>query len=199
MGWLIIAVLVAIAWTTLWRFGKLERQALELSGAALLIAVAGYAWQGRPDYAGVERAAVDKSEDAETVPTNASFKDAQDALAQADALMQAGKARAATAILGAAAKRFPKDADLRVMQGNALMIAGGEQANPASQFAFEEAARISPDHPGPPFFLGFGLARAGKFEEAGQIWRGLLERLPADSELRGDLTKRLTEINQQPK
>jgi cytochrome c-type biogenesis protein CcmH len=198
MGWFVMIALGAASWLALWRFGKLERQALELAGAALLIAGAGYAWQGRPDYAGISVSAEDKSADVESSASVATFKDASDAIQQGDALMQAGKMRAAVALLGDAVKRFPKDADLRVMQGNALMVAGGGQANPASQFAFEAAAGIAPDHPGPPFFLGYGLVRAGKLEEAGQVWRGLLERIPPDSPLREELNSRLGEINQLP-
>jgi cytochrome c-type biogenesis protein CcmH len=68
--------------------------------------------------------------------------------------------------------------------------------NPAAQYAFERAAQIAPNHPGPPFFLGFALMRAGKMDEAGEVWRALLARAPKDAPWRADLVARLTEINQ---
>ena len=70
--------------------------------------------------------------------------------------------------------------------------------SPAAQFAFEKAAEISPNHPGPPFFLGLGLAQAGKMDEAGEVWRGLLARAPNDAPWKADLEARLTQIGQMP-
>lgn len=52
MGWLSLAALSAATLLTLWKTGKLSRAALELTAAALSIAIAGYAWQGSPDMAG---------------------------------------------------------------------------------------------------------------------------------------------------
>ncbi len=70
--------------------------------------------------------------------------------------------------------------------------------SPAAQFAFERAAAISPNHPGPPFFLGLGLAQSGKLDEAGAVWRALLARAPANAPWRADLEARLGQINQLP-
>jgi len=52
MGWLILAALCATTLVMLWRSGRLSRAALELTAAALSLAIAGYAWQGSPDMAG---------------------------------------------------------------------------------------------------------------------------------------------------
>ena len=53
MGWLIfLGILVVLFGGLLW-LGKLPRGAWEITGAALLIGVAGYAWQGHPGMAGV--------------------------------------------------------------------------------------------------------------------------------------------------
>ena len=52
MGWLIIAVLTVLVFAGLWYFLRRETATLQFLGAALLIALAGYAWQGRPGMAG---------------------------------------------------------------------------------------------------------------------------------------------------
>ena len=52
MGWLFAIGLAALAWTLLWRSGRVPRAALEIVAAALLLALAGYAWQGNPGMAG---------------------------------------------------------------------------------------------------------------------------------------------------
>lgn len=46
MGWLLFLVYASATCLALWQFGKLERNALELTGASLCLALAGYAWQG---------------------------------------------------------------------------------------------------------------------------------------------------------
>jgi cytochrome c-type biogenesis protein CcmH len=94
--------------------------------------------------------------------------------------------------------KSPNNPDLWVGLGNALLVHGGGQISPAAQFAFEKAATLSPNHPGPPFFLGLGLAQAGKMDEAGQIWRGLLARAPEGAPWKADIETRLAEIGQMP-
>lgn len=52
MGWVIAVPLALIAWLGLAASGRCSRLALELAAAAVLLALAGYAWQGSPDMAG---------------------------------------------------------------------------------------------------------------------------------------------------
>jgi cytochrome c-type biogenesis protein CcmH len=59
MGWLFPLGFAALTFAGLWLSGRCSRLALEVAAAALLIGVAGYAWQGSPDMPGnpVARAA----------------------------------------------------------------------------------------------------------------------------------------------
>jgi hypothetical protein len=52
MGWFIAGGLGAMIFVALWRSGRCSQLALELAAAAILIGLAGYSWQGRPDLAG---------------------------------------------------------------------------------------------------------------------------------------------------
>ena len=52
MGWLFAIGFAALAFIALWRSGRCPRVALELAGAALLLAIAGYGWQGSPGMPG---------------------------------------------------------------------------------------------------------------------------------------------------
>jgi len=52
MGWVFAAILAAAAFAALYFSRRCSRQALELAGAAILVALAGYGWQGSPDQAG---------------------------------------------------------------------------------------------------------------------------------------------------
>ena len=57
MGWLFIVLLALVILVAVWRLGRLDRNGLQFTAAALLLALAGYAWQGRPDLAGEPRRA----------------------------------------------------------------------------------------------------------------------------------------------
>lgn len=48
MGWLFAFLFAALCFAGLWKFGRMPRVALELALAALLVGLAGYAWQGSP-------------------------------------------------------------------------------------------------------------------------------------------------------
>lgn len=52
MGWLFAVLLAGFTFAGLWASKRLNRVAFELCAAAILIALAGYAWQGSPDLAG---------------------------------------------------------------------------------------------------------------------------------------------------
>jgi cytochrome c-type biogenesis protein CcmH len=119
-------------------------------------------------------------------------------LSYADAYIKSGHSALAVAAVGSGLRKSPNSPDLWVGLGNALVVHSDGQMSPAAQFAFEKAATLSPNHPGPPFFLGLGLAQAGKVDEAGEVWRGLLARAPDDVPWKADLIARLTEIGQMP-
>ena len=202
MTWLVIALVLILIAAGLWRFAKVPRVMLEMTGAALLLGVAGYAWQGRPAQPGNPVAAADAKPLPELASaglrkTNPSkFGSDGEILAYADSYIKSGHSLAAVYAVRAGIIQSPNNPDLWVGLGNALVAHGNGQMSPAAQFAFEKAAAISPNHPGPPFFLGFGLAQSGKLDEAGEVWRALLARAPDGAPWKADLEARLAEIGQ---
>ncbi len=48
MGWIFAFLFAAMCFAGLWKIGRMPRMALELALAALLVGLAGYAWQGSP-------------------------------------------------------------------------------------------------------------------------------------------------------
>ena len=198
----LIAVLLITVGVGLWRFAKMPRVALERTGAALLLGIAGYAWQGNPMQPGnpVESAASkpppEEISAALRKATASKFGAEGEILSYADAYIKSGHSQAAVSAVRAGLLKSPNNPDLWVGLGNALVVHSDGQMSPASQFAFEKAATLSPNHPGPPFFLGLGLAQAGKMDDAGQVWRGLLSRAPDGAPWKADLEARLAEIGQ---
>ena len=52
MGWVLMAALAVLLGVAMWRFGGIRGASLQLLAAAMLLAMAGYAWQGRPALGG---------------------------------------------------------------------------------------------------------------------------------------------------
>ena len=202
MGWIILFLLVLICLAALIWLGKLSRNTYELTAAALLLGVAGYAWHGNPGMAGVS--VVPKEEansfDDDTISARNEmgerFGSAQEWLIFSDSLNRSGKHGAAANYLRNGVKEHPDDPDLWVGLGNALVVHANGVITPAAQFAFQKAADLSPEHPGPPFFLGLAYAQSGKIDQARAIWTELLARSSADAPWRADLESRLATMEQ---
>ncbi|GAB5488195.1 MAG: hypothetical protein Pars2KO_17650 [Parasphingorhabdus sp.] len=201
MGWVILFFMVGAVFGILLWLGKLPRTAYELTGAALLIGVAGYAWQGQPGMAGVSVQPAEKpnSFDEDSITSRNEmgerFGTAREWLVFSDSLNRDGKHGAAANYLRNGVKEHPKDPDLWVGLGNALVVHADGVITPAAQFAFQQAANISPEHPGPPFFLGMAYAQSGKLDQARAVWTELLERSDEDAPWRTDLESRLATLN----
>ena len=186
MTWAVILAVAAVVFGVMVAVLKLPRAAWELTGAALLFGLAGYAVQGHPGTPGAPKAAVEdeKTADAELLRQRQAMGDkfgqGQSWLVVSDALSRAGQFRAAADLLGQAVKRNPNDADLWVALGNALTGHSDGTITPAAEFAFRRAAAINPDHPGPPFFMGMALAQSGRLKDARDVWAALLARAPND-------------------
>jgi len=203
MGWVWMLVSAALVLLGLWRFGGLGRQGMELAGAALLVALGGYGLWGSPGQPGSPTEPASAKADAmspEDVKKMESgqFSSEGNVMMLTDALIRAGATKQAAGVFEEALKTNPNSADLWVGYGNVLVIHGGGMINPAATYAFEKAAQISPNHPGPPFFMGLALAQGGKLDEAGEVWRALLARAPKDAEWVPDLKARLEQIGQMP-
>jgi cytochrome c-type biogenesis protein CcmH len=202
MGWLLIVILAAVVLLALWRFGRFDRAALQFVGAGLLLAMAGYAWQGRPGLparpaAAPVRQQLPESEFAESREGMLGrFDSAAQWLTLAESYQRSGDTWGGVAIIRSGLRKSPRDADLWVGLGNALVIHADGMMTPSAELAFRRASEIAPDHPGPKFFYGLALAQGGKFDEAEAIWRGILETAPPEASWRPMVEERLAMIGQ---
>lgn len=200
MGWIALLVLAGLVLIGLWRFGRLPANGLEYVGAALLLGVAGYAWQGTPDLAGSPTPPPAPTANGDSVfaqlrgrMSEKLGRDGQ-VLDTADAFHRNGLDAYAVGIIKGALEKRPKSADLWVGLGNAIVLHNRGVMSPAAQLAFQRAAQIDPKHPGPPFFMGLALAQAGQTAQAAEIWRGMLAQAPSDAPWRSDVETRLAQI-----
>jgi cytochrome c-type biogenesis protein CcmH/NrfG len=125
------------------------------------------------------------------------FDTADQWLTMAEAYMRDGDTRNAADIIRAGLKAHPDNATLWVGYGNALVMHADGLMTPAAQLAFDRAAKLAPDHPGPKFFYGLSLAQGGRLAEAEQVWRNLLATAPPDAQWRAQVEQQLQLLEQE--
>lgn len=195
-GWIVAIALAIFAGGIIIRFSR-TRASWELVAAALLLGLAGYAWQGNPSLAGAPKrpAAADNAFDEKVAALRKEmgerFSESGQWLVLSDALNRQGAHEDAANVLRSGLRQYPEDANLWLGLGNALMVHGNGVMSPAAEFAFRKAIALAPEQPAPAYFFGLALAQSGQPQEAEKIWRRLLERAPEDAEWRADLEKNL--------
>ncbi len=201
MGWVFILTFVVAAFAALRRGGVLPRGGAEITGAALLLGLAGYAWQGQPSRPGASletRAAPKRIEDTAAIAARRAMSDRFGRDAQvvdfSETLDRLGKTRSSVTAVRTALAKSPSNPDLWVALGNALVAHGSGNVSPAAVFAYQRAAQLAPLSPSPPYFLGLARAKAGDFEGAAAVWRPLLILAPKDAPWRADIEARLAAI-----
>ena len=202
MGWLLLLLLALAAFAAIWRFAGLDRAGAQLVAAALLLASAGYAWQGRPGLEGRPG----KPPEAQRIADSAFTQMRQDMLGRfdtadrwltiAEGFQRRGDTRGGAGLIRSALREHPDNSILWIGYGNALVIHAGGLVTPAAQLAFERAAALAPDHPAPRFFHGLSLAQSGRLDEAERIWRELVASAPADAPWRPQVEQQLELLQQ---
>jgi cytochrome c-type biogenesis protein CcmH/NrfG len=180
MGWLVMLVLAASTALGLWRWVRRDTGALQFLAAALLLALAGYAWQGQPGLAGAPKA---RSADDRRPPSDfaqlrkpllGEFNQAGAWLTASEALVQTGGTQSAVNLLRGRLEQTPRSMELWLGLADALIQHSGGMLTPAAEMAFNRAANVATEHPAPRFFYGLALARMGQVEAAEQYWRQVL-------------------------
>jgi cytochrome c-type biogenesis protein CcmH len=200
MAWAWVLLFAAAAIILVWRFAHLPKGGLELVLAATVAGLAGYAWQGSPAQPGtpIQSREVSVPPDPQAIATRQlmtdNYSEAARVASFVDTLDRLGLTREAVIAAKTAIRKDPRNAELWVVLGNALVAHGNQSTSPAAEFAFDRAARIAPDHPAPPFFKGLALAQGGRFDDAEKLWTGLLARAPADAPWRSDVQARLSAL-----
>lgn len=202
MSWIIALVLAAAAFALAAFVLRAPRKSWEAIGAALLIGIAGFALQARPDVPAAPRVAKETMAGDPAALVKARAKVTESGIPPndrwvivADALARNGQFADAAAMLRAAIDENPNNAEAWLAMANAIVAHADGQLTPASLYAYRRAAEAAPEHPGPPYFLGLALAQSGRFDQAREIWVKLLGQTPADAPWRADLLDKLARLD----
>jgi cytochrome c-type biogenesis protein CcmH len=196
---LAILALGLIAWAGTTFGGRVAKSARVPIAVAVMAGLTGYLVMGTPGAAGspVVRAEPEGFGEALEDPRGGMgdrFNEASQWLTMADGLLRNNRTQQAAGLLDRALQRYPRNIDLWVAYGNALVAHAGGVMTPASAAAFDRAADIDPTHPAPPFFAGLALAQGGDVVGARSIWQELLDRSPPNAPWRADLEGRLAQM-----
>jgi len=185
-GWIILAALFAASLGAL-ALLRVRGAILMLAASAMLFGCIGYVVQGHPGLPGSPRAA---SSFRAPLPLTdmrhaffGNFTGEESWLSISEALARTGDTEEAVGVLQNAVGKYPRNAQLWVGLGNALVDHAGV-LTPASEYAYQRAAELAPGHPAPLFFMGLALARSGDGQGALALWKEVLAKAPADAQWR---------------
>lgn len=186
MGWLFLFLLFALSLGCL-RWLGVRGGFLTAAGAALLLGGAGYALQGSPNLPG---APAEGSSGRGVLPLAEArhaffgeFSPEEGWLRMSEALARDGNTEDAVGILQNAVRRYPRDPQLWIGLGNAL-VDHARGLTPPAELAYQRAAEAAPGHPAAPFFYGLALARSGDRQQAVEIWKAVLAKAPPNASWR---------------
>lgn len=201
IGWFIAFGIAAAILATL-LLARLPRVAWEVTAAALLLGLAGYAWQGNPALPGAPRKAVeDKGAgfDEKLVQKRRGLADRYGPAAQwmllSDSFAWRGRTQDAANVLLSGLREHPRDSTLWLGLGNALVAHMDGVLSPGADFAYRRALEIAPDEPGPRYFYGLALAQAGQYAQARAQWAPLAAWAPPGSTVRRELEANIARID----
>ena len=127
-GWIIAFGIAILAMAALCFIGRIPRVTREIVAAALLVGLAGYAWQGHPGLAGAPRQVAAEKEaqfDEKLAERRRSLAErygpAGQWLIMSDSYGRRGLTKEAANILLSGLKQTPEDANLWLGMGNALV------------------------------------------------------------------------------
>lgn len=197
MTGIVIALVLALIATLALKFGaRVAWKDMSAPGAALLLGLTGYAWQGHPGLIGhpvkaLAAAKFDERLAEKRQSIGERLGPASKWLILSDGLARQGSTEDAANILVSGLKATPRDPDLWVGLGNALLAHSAGRLSPASDMAYRQAMALEPEGISPSYFYGLALAQSGQFESAQHIWARLALRLPEKAELRAELVRNL--------
>lgn len=201
-GWIIAAGLAAALLVILVALGRIPRATWEITAAAVLLGLAGYAWQGNPGLAGAPK----KAESGKAGQFDEQLAEQRRGMAErygpagqwlmlSDGLGRQGKTKEAANVLLAGLKQSPNDANLWLGLGNALIAHADGVVSPSADFAYRRAMAIDPEAPAAPYFYGLALARAGQLQSARELWAPLATRAPTGSKIKAELELNIARID----
>ena len=201
IGWAAIIGVAVIAFAAGALLLRGQRGMWTLLAAVLVFGLAGYAWQGRPDYASAPAVSKDdapRSGDG-LVDARRAFFDPANVPSRfvivADAFARKGDFQQASSMLGRVVADNPNDGEAWLALHAALMEHSGGRITEPAEYALNRARETLKDNAGPAFFAGVNALRVNDFPQARELWAQALEDADEDTPGRDYLAQRLAGLD----
>jgi cytochrome c-type biogenesis protein CcmH len=197
VSWPVQLVIAAAFAAGLIAAARPKRAGVQLVVAFMLVALAGYAWQGRPDLPSQQAARAPTGSDRSTPFARerkvwfGRFGGDALVLDAADAFIRNGDPSYAAGIVRGELSRRPESAVLWIGYAEALVAYADGMLTPGARAAYQRAIAYAPDHPGPAYFYALARAQAGELDGAEETWRQLVRRDDAPEEWRALIEQKL--------
>jgi cytochrome c-type biogenesis protein CcmH len=185
MSGLIVAALIAlVAAGGILLMVKTRRQLWPVVAAAVVLGLAGYAWQGQPQLA--EAPAKPMPSERQAADALLSMRSSMDAsygvgkqwLILSDSYARDGNYKMAAALINAGLKKYPRDGDMWAGLGVVMLLAGDGKMSPPAEMAFANAKKFNPLNRAPDYFTGLVQLFEGRPMDTVKIWQGLIDNAP---------------------
>lgn len=182
IGWIIMVGAGLASALAILAFAKGRRQLWQPVAATVVLAMAGYAWQGRPDLpSSVAQPIAAERGAAEALlkmrsDMDQNFGVAKMWLVTADGFARDGSYSAAAGYIQAGLREHPDNPDLWSALGLVLMLASDGEMTPPAKLAFDKARKLAPGLPAPDYFEGLAALFERKPDITISKWKEVLER-----------------------
>lgn len=197
-GWILIILLATLETGGVLLFTRSRRQLWPAVLAAVVLGLAGYAWQGRPEQPASPAMPISaqlKTNDALIAmrsDMDANYGVAKRYLTLADSYVRDGNYKYAAAIINSGLRRYPREGDLWAGLGVVLFLAGDGKMSPPAEMAFANARKFRPTSRAPDYFKGLVALFNGQPVETLQIWQGLVDGAPENAVWKPKLESQLS-------
>jgi len=182
IGWIIMIGTCLVSALAILAFAKGRRQLWQPVAATVVLAMAGYAWQGRPELSSsaaqpiaAERGAAEALLKMRS-DMDQNFGVAKMWLVTADGFARDGSYSAAAGYIQAGLREHPDNPDLWSALGLVLMLASDGEMTPPAKLAFDKARTLAPNLPAPDYFEGLAALFDRKPDITISKWNMVLER-----------------------
>lgn len=200
-GWIGVGAVGAIALGAGLLLLRGQRGLWTLMAAIVVFGLAGYAWQGSPDYPSTPAAAaVGRTEpDPVLVELRREFFAPSDLpsnfVTVADGFARQGDFRRSVQLLQGVVAANPDDGEAWLALGIVLVEYANGQVTKPAHYALSRAAEKLEGNPGPAFFTGINALRQGDLPRAREQWVRGLQQSDPDAEGREFVAERVLALD----
>ena len=183
-GWLPVLVIAFVVIGGVLLFVPGRKQIWPAIAAAVVLGLAGYAWQGSPDQPAspaqpiTAKLKADESLLQMRADMDTGYGIGKQWLITADSYARSGKYDYSAAFIQSGLRQYPKNGDLWAGLGVVLLLAGDGQMSPPAKMAFTNARKFAPKNPAPDYFDGLVELFEGRPVKTVEIWQRLVDDAP---------------------